>query len=68
MPDLPNLIQRAIQAEIEKIVAEEAEAAAKRTEARVKSMTAQIAATVCQRMSMELYDGNHLKIIVEFKP
>ncbi len=61
-----DAVQRALQGEVEKIVAEEAVEASKRVEKRVRARTAEIAATVLQRMSLN-YEGNQLVIKVDFK-
>lgn len=56
----------AVSKTIGEIVEVEATAAAKRAESRVRAMTAQIAANVCSRMSMQQV-GNELVIRLQFE-
>lgn len=64
--NIEQAIRKAVLDRTAEIVDEEAKAAAERVTKRVREMTAQIAATVCTRMSFEAYGQKQLKIIVEF--
>jgi hypothetical protein len=64
-PGIVSAVRKALQGEIDFIVDQEAKAAGERTEKRVRERTAQIAATILQRMDMS-YNGNELIIRVEF--
>lgn len=67
LPDhMAALIRRAVERETELIVAQEAVEAGRRVERRVREKTAQICATVLQRMDMQ-YRGNQLCITVNFE-
>jgi hypothetical protein len=63
---LEQMIQEAVKAEIETVVAEEAEVAKRMVEKRVREQTAQIAARVLKHMTFERY-GQTLRIEVDFK-
>lgn len=63
--DLAKSIQKALNSEIERVVREEAAAAATRAERRVREMTTAFAATVLQRFDMEFF-GNKLVVKVDF--
>lgn len=62
---LSSKIYRVMEAEITRIVEEEAEAAAKRVQARVRGMTGQIAARCLEHYTFERL-GNQLVIRVDF--
>jgi hypothetical protein len=65
-PDLHALILNALNAETERIVAEEAKNAAARVEERVRGMSAVIAARVASHVRMDTL-SNELVISLDFQ-
>lgn len=63
---ITSAIQKAIKAEVESIVEQEAKAAAVRVEKRVGEQVGSIAATCLEHFSFERM-GNHLQIVVDFE-
>ena len=65
-PQIPALIQRAVEVETARILDEEIKGIAARVEKRVRGMTGQIAAQVLSNFSMESL-GHSLRITVKFE-
>lgn len=62
---LGTLLHKAMEKEIETIVAEEAVNAAARVESRVKEMTTKISARVLEKFSMSYHSPSTLRIEVD---
>ena len=65
--DMKWALHEMLQKEVARVVEEEAAEAGRRTERRVRQMGAQIAATIVNRMSIEAFGPNQMKIILDFK-
>ena len=65
-PNLEHAVRTAIQQEVDRIVAEEAAAAAKRTEQRVREAAASISARCSQLMTFQTF-GQELVIRLDTK-
>jgi hypothetical protein len=64
--NIEEIIQRSVRDAVEKEIESILESAQADLRGRVRRKTAEIAATVCSKMSMEMYGKNEMRITVQF--